>query len=437
MRRILPLFLMSFLILGLTACPAEEEAPEAPETDDGETPRPAAPVIGVDQENQVIRVGTLNDESGPAAAIGVPFAAGKRLLRDTVNAGGSDILPEGWRLELVERDHAYNPQRSVQLFNEIKDRVLFIGTSFGTPNTVPLRAHLERDQLVAFPASLSSLMAEHEYTPPIGTPYKLEAMRAMDFVVEQAGGTDGVRAGIIYQQDDYGQDGLAGWNEAATHHGVEVVSRQTVAPGQTDFTAAVSALREAGATHVLLSTLPSATGPILGTAAQLQFMPVWIGNTPSWIDRFFSPEVIPSAVFARFYWVMSLPYWGEDVPGMAEFLQAFEAHGGGAQPDIYILTSYIQGLLQMEIVSRMIGEGDLSRAAFKRHMRSIDGWTAGGLIQAVDLTAFPYQTSSRTRILQPNFEARSWTVASGLAAPAALGETAAAEDTAEGGVATE
>ncbi len=106
---------------------------------------------GVDVEKKVIKIGALNDESGPAAAIGKPFAIGKRLVAKVAG----EMLPKGWSVELVERDHGYNPQKSVQAYNELKDEVLFIATSFGTPNTLPLRPMLARDKMMAFPASLT------------------------------------------------------------------------------------------------------------------------------------------------------------------------------------------------------------------------------------------------------------------------------------------
>jgi ABC-type branched-subunit amino acid transport system substrate-binding protein len=374
---------------------------------------------GVDMSSRTVRIGTLNDESGPAAAIGRPFAVGKRILAQVVNAGGSGILPDGWRIELVERDHGYNPQHAVQAYNEIKDDVLFIGTSFGTPNTLPLRPLLERDNLIAFPASLSSKMAEHQLTPPLGTPYKAEAARAVNWAVEHVGEDKGKLAlGIIYQQDDYGADGLAGVNEAAERHGVKVVSRQAVAPGQTDYTAVVSALREAGANYVLLTTLPSGTGPILGTAAQLQYMPIWIGSTPAWIDRFFDPAVIPPVVFTNFYWVTGLPYWGEEVPGMDKLIAAYEKHGQALNPpDFYILASYVQGLIQLEGFKRAIAAGDLSRAGYKRAMQTIENWDADGLIQPVNLSQFPYETGMNSRVLKPNMAERGWKVVAPYASP--------------------
>lgn len=374
--------------------------------------------FGVDVAKKVIRIGTLNDESGPGASISIPYAQGKRILAAQVNAGGSGLLPDGWTVELIEKDHGYNPQKSVQAYKDIKDQVLFFGTSFGTPNTLPLRPLLKRDGTVAFPASLSSEVAEDETTIPIGPSYRIEAMRAVDWIVDSAGGAENVKGCVVHQKDDYGKDGKEGFEKQAQKYGITIATEQSVVPGQKDVTAVVTALEDAGCTHVMLVVLPSATGPIVGTAAQLGFSPVWIGNTPAWIDRFFDPQVIPSQVFANFHWVTGFPFWGEDVPGMDRFLAAWEKYGkekGG--PDFYTLVSYAQGLAQIEAARRAIEAGDITRAGFTKQIRSLSSWNAGGLVQPLDFTQVPYATSKSTRVLKPNFEKRSWEVVADWAAP--------------------
>lgn len=388
-------------------------------------PPGAAVSPGVDAQKKIIRIGMLNDESGPVAAIGRPWAAGKRVLQRQINAGGSGLLPDGWTLEYVERDHGYNPQRSVQLFNEIRDQVLFIGGSFGTPNTLPLRPLLQRNQIVAFPVSLSSKMAEFEFTPPLGPSYKIEVKRGLDWAIEQVGGTDRLKVGLIYQQDDYGLDGLEALTEAARLRGVSIVSQQTYSAGQADYTAVVTALKTSGATHVFMTAVPSATGPILGIAAQLNYKPVWIGNSPSWIDRFFDAKVVPSAIFDNFHWVQSVAFWGEDVPFMKSFLAAYEKFGQElAPPDIYLLQAYASGLTQMELLRRMIESGDLSRAGFLKVLRSFKDYdTQGVLAESPDFTQLPYRAGSQSRVLKPDFKKKSWIVAGGYATPSTLAKT--------------
>jgi ABC-type branched-subunit amino acid transport system substrate-binding protein len=387
---------------------------------DREDQAPAAP--GVDLAGKTISIGILNDESGPGLAIGRPWGTGLRVLAAQINAGGSGLLPEGWKIRLVERDHGYNPQRSVQLFNEIRDEVLFIGTSFGTPNTLPLRPLLARHKMVAFPASLATKMAEFEYTPPIGPSYRVEAMRSLDWMVQQAGGADKIKLGLVYQQDDYGADGRDGVAEAAPKLGIRVVSQQTYAPGQPDFTAVVAALKDSGATHVMLTTLPSATAPILGIAAQLDYKPVWVGNSPSWIDRYFDAKVVPPTIFQNFHWVTSFTFWGEDVPLMKIFVPAYEKFGRAlGPPDYYILASYAVGLVEMQALSRCIASGEITRDGFLKALRALKDYdTYGATPQPLDFTRFPYVPGIQTRILKPDFDKRGWTIASGYAAPSTL-----------------
>ncbi len=384
----------------------------------GGTAPAAAAAPGVDPAKKVITLGALNDESGPAKQLGVAIANGKRLVVKAVQAGAVK-LPDGWTIQLVEKDHGYNPQNSVQLFKEIQDQVLFLTTSFGTPATLPLREDLRRNDMLAFPASLSSEMAKDEHTPPLGPSYKVEAGRAMDWAVESAGGADKVKAGIVYQRDDYGLDGIDGWKAAAAHHKVKIVAEQTVKPTDQDFTTVIKALKDAGATHVLLTVLPNHTAGILGTAAKLKYAPVWIGNTPTWVEVFFE-KIRPLA--GTFHWVSGLTYWGEDVPGMKEFLEVWKAHGAGmGAPDYLILASYVQGLAQLEVLRRAIEAKDLTRAGVKKALHSISKFDAGGMIQPMDLSKVPYQTSTRTRILKPDFDGKSWKVIGDWAEPKAGG----------------
>jgi len=426
------------LTLLLVACsggaPREQPEPQAPGTPEPVAPaEPAAPKggPGVDYATKTIKLGVLNDESGPAMTIGKPYAVGKRVLAAQINAGGSGLLPEGWKIELVERDHGYNPHKSVEAYQQISGDVLMLAHSFGTPNTLPLLPMLERDHMIALPASQSSQLAQHRSTIPAAPSYELEAMRGMDFVVAEVEKAhkkkSSIKAAIVYQQDDYGADGLAGWKKAAAHHGVTLVSEQTVKPGQHDMTAIVQSLQAAGATHVMLSVLPSATGPLLDAAAARGWRPVFLGQMPSWIDGFFNPEVIPSALFAKFYWLNGATYWGEDVPGMRPFLEAYEKYGKAqAGPDFYLLMSYVQGLMAVGLIQKALEAGDLTREALFAAVPKLTAFDGNGLAQPMDLSRFPYVTSTRTRVLKPDFAKRSWTVAGDYAEPAPLADAAAA-----------
>ncbi len=421
--------IIGILVIAALACVgcAQEKAKTAPSTEKT-TPAPAEPALkagkGVDVKTKTITIATLNALSGPAAMIGKPFGVGKQVLIKQANDPASKLLPKGWKIEMIEKDHGYNPAKSQQTFQAIKNQVLFIN-SFGTPPTLPLRPYLKKDSIVAFPASLSSEMANFEYTPPIGPGYDMEARRSMDFAIKQAGGADKVKAAILYQGDDYGKDGHKGWKKAAADRGVTIVGERAIKRGQKDFTAEITELKKAGANYVLLTVLPSATGPILGTAIKMKYMPTWIGNTPAWVDAFFAHPKLPAVVFSKFYWATGLPYWGEKVPGMDTFLKAYQQHGQSLhRPDFYLLAAYVQGLASIEAIKLAIESGDITRAGYLKALKGMKSFNAGGMMEPADLSKFPYATGERTRILKPDFEKKTWSIAGGYAAPIAAAPAA-------------
>ena len=155
---------------------------------------------------------------------------------------------------------------------------------------------------------------------------------------------------------------------------------------------------------MLLGILPSATGPLLGTAAQLGYEPVWMGNTPAWIDGFFDPEVLPPSVFDSFYMVHGNTYWGEDRPGFEAFLRAFDK-------------GYMLAVAGLEIFSRALESGDLTDTGVLAAVRSIQGWDMGGLSQPIDLSSMPYEGHRQIRVLRPQMDVGGWEVVSDFAPP--------------------
>ena len=68
------------------------------------------------------------------------------------------------------------------------------------------------------------------------------------------------------------------------------------------------------------------------------------------------------------------------------------------------MVSYIQGVLALEAAKAAITTNDISPDGYAKALRSISGFGAGGMIKPLDLTKFPYETSTTARILKPDFE---------------------------------
>jgi hypothetical protein len=123
-------------------------------------------------------------------------------------------------------------------------------------------------------------------------------------------------------------------------------------------------------------------------------------------------------VFANFYWATGQFFWGEDSPGMKSFIAIYEKYGkDSAPPNFYILSSYAQGVIELEAAARAIKAGPLTRESYLAALKTIDNYDVGGLGQPISLKAFPYVPSVKSRILKPKLAERTWEVVGGYAVP--------------------
>src|SRR5438067_8121316 len=217
---------------------------------------------GVDVTNKTITLGILSPYSGPVAdPIGKPLARGVKVFFDSVNASGGI---DGYKVKFLEEDTQYNPQLEVQLYNQIHTKVAMIADSLGTPTTFAIKDLAAADHMMVSAATLSSALARQKYLILVGTPYRLQTENAFDYVVNKLG-VKNPATGIIYQNDEYGQDGLTGYKEAVSAYGLKDVGQATYATTDTDFTAQVLQMKRGGAKYVFLTTLPSVTAKIIAT----------------------------------------------------------------------------------------------------------------------------------------------------------------------------
>jgi ABC-type branched-subunit amino acid transport system substrate-binding protein len=343
---------------------------------------------GVDAGTRTIRVGDLGALSGPAAALGTPVAEGHKAYFEALNArGGID----GWKIDLAVEDTGYQPQQHVQAFNALKGDIAIL-SSFGSPTTKAIQPLFGREQLVTIPASFDSIWGTDPAVAPVGTPYSIDVANALDYVTE--GGAKPTQVGIIYQNDEYGADALRGFDAAKETLGFTEAGRQSYKPGDSEFTAQVQKLKAAGAEAVVLTALPSATGPIVGTAATLGFTPQWILQGPSYVEQLITedgtakgkPTPVAAALEGAIVTSFSAPWGADDAPGMEQLIADQEKYAPDQVPSIYFALAYSQGKVVEQILRRAIESGDLTRAGILAAKENLGEVDLGGITPAVTYT---------------------------------------------------
>ncbi|HEX9712853.1 MAG TPA: ABC transporter substrate-binding protein [Actinomycetota bacterium] len=345
--------------------------------------------VGVDADGRIIFLGELSPFSGGVEVIGEPLTNGHRVYFEYVNKDlggvGRDLADdEKYQVELVERDTKYDPQVHAQQYAAVKDQVLLIAQSLGTPTTQAILPQINSDGILTGAATLSSQWLREKYVVPAGAPYPVQFINAASYIVNDLGKTP--KAGIIYQDDEYGEEGLKGLEFAADKLGFEIVARATYKPSDTEFVTQVTAMARAGADHVFLTTVPTQALTITGTAAQAGYAPQWIGQSPTWIGAF---TAVPHVQYLQqTYWLVTdgACSWGEvgaGCEGMKEMLDNVQKYAPDQKPDIYFQFGYTQARIIHQILEKAIADGDLTREGVVAAFESLENADMGGLLNDI------------------------------------------------------
>ena len=337
---------------------------------------------GIDVENKTITLGDIAALTGPAAALSEPGNRGWEVFWQGSNA--RDEL-DGWTVEIITRDSGYQPQQHVQIFNELKSEVALIG-SFGSPTTKAILPLVERENILTVPEAFDSLWGTKPVLAPLSTPYAIDALNSLGYLTDQ--GKKKLKVGAIYQNDEYGADGLRGYEAAFKEYGFTDVGREPFKAGDTDFTAQVQKLKSAGAEVVFVVALASAAGPIVGTSASMGFTPQFVFLGPAFVENLMTadgsadgqPTPIAKALTGTIVTSFAAPWGDESVPGMEQMLLDVEKFAPEQNPSVYFTVGYAQSKMVQAVLKNAIADGDLSREGIVNAKNSLGEVPLEGLV---------------------------------------------------------
>ena len=205
----------------------------------------------------------------------IPGAA--KAYFDYLNANGGI---NGRKVTLVVKDDRYVPTEAVAKTNELilKDKVMALLAPLGTANVKAVASSVNpgrRGIPVLFVNTGFSGFADKKKYPTTYTvlpSYIMEAKIMGQYIKENFAGK---KIGLLYQDDDFGTDALAGFKAA----GINFAVRVPYASGSQSATTAagwITRFRAAEVDTVVLFGVTSASAFMLATAAQLRFAPQWM-----------------------------------------------------------------------------------------------------------------------------------------------------------------
>jgi ABC-type branched-subunit amino acid transport system substrate-binding protein len=205
----------------------------------------------------------------------IPGAA--KAYFDYLNSNGG---VNGRKVTLVVKDDRYVPTEAVSKTNELilKDKVMALLAPLGTANVKAVASSVNparRGIPVMFVNTGFSGFADAKKYPTtyaVLPSYIMEAKIMGEYIKENFAGK---KIGLLYQDDDFGVDALAGFKTAGTNFAIKV---PYASGSQSAATAAgwITKFKAAEVDVVILFGVTSASLYMLATAAQLKYAPQWM-----------------------------------------------------------------------------------------------------------------------------------------------------------------
>ncbi|XRQ12102.1 ABC transporter substrate-binding protein [Actinomadura welshii] len=334
------------LLAGCASDPGEGVVGDVP----GVTAEPCP--NAVNREHGCIYLGIISDlTTGPFKGLGVPMVTAQKAFWDRVNEqggiGGYDI-----DVHTYVRDNEYDPAVHRRAYNEIKDEVLALAQSLGSPTTEAILDDLRSARMIAVPGSYPSRWEFEDVILESGASYCFESMNAIDHAAE-AFGAESVLA--VHFPGDYGGEGAAGAEFAASARGLRYSELETE-QGAEKQDAVVRAVLERKPDVVMLTVGPAEVAAIVGGSVAAGFEGRFIGNNPTWVRSLLDS---PAAEALKARYLVAAPWkpFASDSPGHTAMRLAL----GRVRPDDGFTSGWILSYPLKAVLERAAANGDMTR----------------------------------------------------------------------------
>ena len=293
---------------------------------DGTDNTAGVPARGVTDTEIVI--GSQNDLSGPAGLLGAEAVNGARLRFEEVNAAGGI---HGREIRFVVEDAQYQIPRAIQATNKLvnRDNIFAMLLSMGTPmNNAVMETLFEAGVPNVFPISGARQMVV-PFRPMMFTArgiYYDEIRAGVRYFVEERGAQS---ICVMYQDTDYGQEILEAAQDQTEAMGMSVTEVTAHRPTDTEFTAAVLRLRNAGCDTVMMGTINRDTILIFEAARKMGWTDVsFVGQNASYNKAIAATASGAAEGYYAFVHIAAIYGEDEKSPEVARWYRSFTERFG-------------------------------------------------------------------------------------------------------------
>lgn len=230
-----------------------------------------------------IRIGTIQDLSGPLAGFGKQSRNGMQLAVDELNEQGS---VHGRKLKLFVEDSGYDPKKAVLAAQKLvnQEKIFIMAGHIGTAqNMAAMPVQFEKNIVNFFPITAAREMYEplNRLKYSFAATYYDQIRMALPKMIKDKGAK---KVCTIYQDDEFGLEVQRGAEAGLKAAGMELAEKTSFKRGATDFSSQVAKMKAANCDLVVLGTIIRETIGTVGEARKTGFNPTFLGSSAAYTD---------------------------------------------------------------------------------------------------------------------------------------------------------
>lgn len=234
-------------------------------------------------KNEIV-LGSIQDLSGPLAALGKQVRFGMQLRVDELNEQSGGI--HGRKIKLLIEDSQYDPKKAVLAAQKLvnQDKIFAMLAHIGTTNNLaamPIQFAKNVPNLNPITASKEMYEPFHKLKFAFSASY-YDQMRV--FVPKVAKEKNAKKVCTMYQDDDFGAEVMNGAEAGLKTIGMSLAEKTTYKTGATDFSSQIARLKAAECDMVILGTVLRETIGSIATARRTGFNPTFMGSSAAYFD---------------------------------------------------------------------------------------------------------------------------------------------------------
>jgi branched-chain amino acid transport system substrate-binding protein len=364
----------------------------------------ASPVLA----SHEIVIGLQCDRTGATQVVGVVLCPGYHDYARLVNSKGGI---GGHRIRVVEIDHEYKVPQAVEAYERHKKEGAVLIGVYGTPQTYALTQKLTEDRIPGTSPGFGRADAtdgtRYPYIFPIAATYWSQAGASVKFAKDQLGGSlKGKKVAFLFFDNPAGREPIPILEDLAAREGFQLRTFAVPPPGVEMGAQVLDIAQRYRADFVIAHLFGRSPSVSIKELKRIGY-PLRKVVSFVWGSAEADIEAAGGMAVAEGYHAMQFAGVGTDFPVLNEIRAMYQKEGKEPPKEMGSTVYYNRGVLiaaiHLEAVANAVKakpDGQITGEDVKKGFERIRGFTLGGLVPPLEVTAENHEGGGWVQIWQ-------------------------------------